>query len=76
MRHWKWKWRIQELPVEVAHTRKCGACKNSHWKWRIQELPVDTLKQINAAAKRSGNLNSKLGETTALGNDTQFMVFL
>jgi len=34
------------------------------------------LKLTIAAAKRSGNLILELGETTDLGNDAQFMVFL
>ena len=38
--------------------------------------PIVILKLTIAAAKRSGNLNSELGETTALGNDAQFMVFV
>jgi len=44
--------------------------------WRIQELSVDILKQTIAAAKRSENLISELGETADLGNDAQFMVFM
>jgi len=42
---------------------------------RIQGLSIDILKQIIAAAKCSGNLISKLAETTDFGNDAQFMVF-
>jgi len=42
----------------------------------IQELSVDILKQFVAAPKRRGNLISELGETTDVGNDAQFMVFL
>ena len=38
--------------------------------WNVRSLSVDN------AAKRSENLNSELGETTALGNDAQFMVFV
>ena len=49
---------------------------NNTISWRIQELPVDVLKCIIAAAKQSGNFTSKLGETTDLGNDAQFMVFV
>jgi len=47
---------------------------NNTIKWRIQELSVGILKQIIAAAKRSGNLI--LGKTTDLGNDAQFIVFV
>jgi len=49
---------------------------NNTIKWRIQKLSVDILKQTIVAAKRSGNLNSELGDTTALENDAQFMVFV
>jgi len=49
---------------------------NNIIKWRIQEISVHILKRIIAAAKRSGNLISELGETTDLGNDAQFMVFV
>jgi len=38
--------------------------------------PIVILKLTIAAAKRSGNLNSELGETTALGNDVQFIMFV
>jgi len=33
-------------------------------------------EKIIAAAKRSGNLNSELGEATDLGNDAQFVLFV
>ena len=49
---------------------------NNTISWRIQELSVDFLKQIIAAAKRSGNLISELAETTDFGYDAQFMVFV
>ena len=38
--------------------------------WNVRSLSVDN------AAKRSENLNSELGETTALGKDVQFIMFV
>jgi len=53
-----------------------GFSLNNTIHWRIQELSVDILKQIIAAAKRSGNLIAELGETTGFGNNAQFTVFV
>jgi len=49
---------------------------NNTIKWRIHELSVDILKQTTVVAKRSENLILELVETTDLGNDAQFMVFI
>jgi len=76
---------VKPAPVKIARIMCNDAAanklavvplSNKTIKLRIPELSVDILKQIIAAAKRSRNLISELGETTDLGNDAQFMVFV
>jgi len=51
---------------------------NNTTKWHIQELSVDILmKQTIAAAKWKSYFRAwELGETTDLGSDAEFMVFV
>ena len=45
-------------------------------KWRIQELLDDVLQQTIASVKRSRKLSLRLEETTGIGSDAQFKVFV
>ena len=67
---------VKPATVKIARIICYVFSSNNTIKWRTQELSVDILKQTIAAAKRSGDLISELGETTDLGHDPQFMVFV
>ena len=60
----------------VANKLAMVPLSNDTIKRRIQELSEDVLQQTIASVQRSGKFSLQLDETTNIGNDVQFMVFV
>ena len=76
---------VKRAAVEIARIMCCNAVaiklavvslSNHTIKQPIQELPDDILQQTIASVQHSGKFCLQLGETTDIGNNAQFMVFV